>query len=190
MRQSYILSNPVQLYWAGWKTDTYSLGQEGWQISAEEDPRSRSMRIAIRHPKAGISGISEIADFPYRSDFTNALIGNTAPTMLRFHDIHRRIYAEFMRYKGGFDFHAIDPRPSFVEREVHSIEDFAHFSKIGMEEPKHQILLKEASIQQILDMALQIQEPEQERIRAEMIRNRELQNYRLGKLHTELRLVA
>ncbi len=180
-----LLNRPVQLHWAGWVTDTFRLGQAGWQISAEQDVQYNCMRIAINHPKAQVQGISNIEEFLFR-DMMNDKCHSSLPTMLRFEDMSRQIHINTIRDTEAFP---IDFRPLMIEQEIKSLNDFANFATI-VEEPKNEIYLREASINQILEMALQQQEPEQERIRQEMIREQELRSLRMGTLHTELRLIA
>ncbi len=181
-----MLNKPVKLHWAGWETDTYRLGAEGWQISVEQDVLSNTMRIAINHPKAQIQGITQIEDFLFREmmdGFANPII----PTLLRFEVMGRQIYVNQMR-SPDVSFAPVDFRPTMVENVIHSLDDFCNFAKLEI--PKHEIFLHEANINQILEMALVRQEPDQERIRQEVMRTKELKEMRMGKLHTELRLVV
>lgn len=184
-----IINNPIKLYWAGWETDTLSLHREGWQISAEQDLMRNTMRIAINHPKAEIKGMTEVNDFDYRRILDMGLSGPVLHTVLSFSTLGKNVFVRGVGVSNNFDFHAIDPRPKYVEEEIRELKDFANFETV-FEVPKHEVYLHEANLQQILDVALQKQEPEQERIRQEMLRNEELKQYRRGKLHTELRLVA
>lgn len=110
------------------------------------------------------------------------------PVQLRFETMPNQIYINSMKGR-DVGFEPIDFRPQMVEQEIKSLNDLAHFATIA-EEAKHEVYLHEANIDQILEMALQRQEPEQDRIRQEMLRNQELRSLRMGTLHTELRLVA
>lgn len=181
------LNQPIRLLWAGWETDTLQLGRAGWQISAEQDVQYNRMRIAINHPEAKVQGISTVEEFLFR-DMMEGRCRPMLPVQLRFEIMSHQIYVNSMRDR-EVSFQAVDFRPQMMEQEIKSLSDFAHFSTIA-EEAKHEIYLHEANIDQILEMALQRQAPEQERIRQEMLRQQELKNLRMGTLHTELRLVA
>lgn len=54
----YLASQPWKLHFAGWETDTYRLQQNGWQLSAVQDPIYDSMQIAFQHPEYRIRGVS------------------------------------------------------------------------------------------------------------------------------------
>lgn len=185
-----IMNNrPVKLYWAGWESDTYKLGCEGWEISAQQDVYNRQMRIAINHPKAEIRGMTEIDAFHYQELMNPNYTGGTPtlPTMLHFEDIARQIYVQHMMSR-DVAFHPVDFRPQYSEVEIQSLNDFANFAPLEL--PKNEIFLREANINQILAMALEKQAPDQERIRKEMIQRDAIRKMKMGNLHTELRLVA
>ena len=186
------LNQPVKLWWAGWETDTLKLGREGWQISAHQDIRHDQMQIAIKHPKANIQGITFMESFAYR-DWINGRGGfASAPVSLRFELMGQEIRIHQMGSPAVREFRPIDYRPRYDDAwqsKITTLDDFAHFETI-VEEAQHEIYLHEANISQILDMALQVQAPQQEQIRKDMIDRQEMDRLRRGKLHTELRLVA
>lgn len=184
------MNAPIRLYWAGWETDTFSLAKQGWQISAEQNVMNNRMRIAIRHPEAEIQGITEIEEFLYREMTDGRMHSPVIPTTLQFSTLQRQVFVNTMSHSGEFDFRAIDPRPRYeYMSEIRNLEDFAHF-ETTFETPKHEVYLHEANLNQILEMAIKKQEPEQKQIRKEMLKRKELEEYRRGKLHTELRLVV
>ena len=64
----YLASQPWKLHFAGWETDTYRLQQNGWQLSAVQDPCYDAMQIAFQHPEYRIRGISnKISHYDARS---------------------------------------------------------------------------------------------------------------------------
>lgn len=58
----YLASQPWKLHFAGWETDTYRLQQNGWQLSAVQDPYYNAMQIAFQHPEYRIRGVSNRID--------------------------------------------------------------------------------------------------------------------------------
>jgi len=181
-----IHNKPVKLYWAGWETDTFKLGNEGWQISAEQDGYNQQIRIAINHPKAGVQGISRFGHYPFQEMMSNYNYVPEIPTMLRFDQLSREIFINTVERDIGF--HPVDYRPRYVESRITSLNDYANFASI--ETAKNEIYLHEANINQILEMALNKQQPEQERIRKEMLKRQEIREMKMGRLHTELQLVV
>ena len=182
-----ILNKPVRLNWAGWETDTYQLGRLGWQISAKQDVYRNTMGIAINHPHLQIQGISIVEEFLFR-ELMEGRCAPRLPITLQFQTMAREVYINTVDSQ-EIGFSAVDFQPTVCESRITKLEDFANFKTIS-EVPKNAIYLKEANIDQILQMALKKQAPEQDRIRQEVLRQQELQSLRMGTLHTELRLVA
>lgn len=182
------LNRPIRLEWAGWQTDTFRLGQMGWQISAEQDIQYNQIRLAINHPKMEVQGLTMVDTFYFR-DISEGRVNSSLPVMLQFEIMGKQIYLKNMQ-DANVAMHPVDWRPQITEMNIQSLSDFANFSTAGIEMPKHEVYLHEANIDQILEMALVKQEPDQERIRQEMLRGQELRQMRMGTLHTELRLVA
>lgn len=185
------MNQPVRLCWAGWETDTFKLQNAGWQISAEQDFHYNGIRIAINHPKADVQGITLIENFDYREVIDgNNLRHAILPVMLRFEIMGKTIHIKQMN-SPDVRFGPIDATPHLMtDYKIHSLEDLAHFQSVGYEKARHEVFLHEANINQILEMALQRQEPEQDRIRKEMLQRKEIDRMKRGRLHTELRLVA
>jgi len=74
-------------------------------------------------------------------------------------------------------------------KQMRDLNDMAHFRTIGGPAVKD-ILLKEASMDEILEFALKKQEPNQEQIRKRMMHEQDMQNMYGGELKASLRLVA
>lgn len=187
---SRIISAPIVLHWAGWKADTYSLQSAGWQLSAEEDLQRREMRIAVHHPDGGLCGVSTIVDFDYwKYSMNNHHVPMPIDVGMQVKGMTKQILLD--RMSGSVsNFFPIDAKPRFtdvsMQRELMDLRKIAHFQPAPI--AKHEVFLKEASIEEILEMALNKQEPTQEQIRKRIIKEQELSRY--GELHTQLRLVA
>lgn len=182
----YILkSTPIELFWAGWRTDTVSLQRAGWELAAHEDVRFRKMQIAIRHPEYELRGLSEFGTHEY-FEILHSQYGMRRRPQARMNMTHlgHNIVIRTM-YPGEIVFNPIDAEPRVMEERVESIDDLAHFAKIH--KPKNEVYLKEASMAEILEMALQKQEPEQEKIRKRIMQEQQIK--RCGQLHTALNII-
>lgn len=183
MDESRILSLPIQLHWGGWTADTRSLQRNGWQLSAYQDVMMRQMRIALKHPVMEMQGITTMGEFDYHSlmyenHYRPIDIGMSIGHM------GRTIMISEMNMP-NVRFNPIDAEPRIVEQTIRTLDDIAHFQTI--QRPEHEVFLKEASMAEILDMALQKQEPKQAEIRARMRKEEELKRY--GKFHTALNII-
>jgi hypothetical protein len=184
-----VLSQPVNIRWLGWETDTYRLQDAGWELSAQEDIPRQQMAIAMRHKTANIRGICESINWDYFRRERDIYVGRSMSTF------RANLAMDFIvnYHQAGMtfdDFNPIDARPMYqdINMEKRSLDDLAHFRKL--EKAKDEIFLKPASMEEILDMALKQQEPNQEAIRKEMVRKNELEIMRKSQLRANLRLVG
>ncbi len=186
------LSQPVKLHWLGWEATTDQLVHNGWDISANQCIERQSMQISLRNNEHGqpIYGMSEIEDWHYDEIMgSRSSLRNTATfplmTMRMAHNIAFNYMAEPSAY-----WDPVDARPSFTREEIRSMEDLCHFKKIPRN-TQEIILPNELSMAEVLDVALSKQESSQAQIREQMIRHKELDEYRQNtELKAELRLVA
>lgn len=184
-----IINRPIPVRWGGWETDTYRLMEDGWVLSAYQDVHYNKMQLAMKHPKLNVQGISMLADFDYEALLNGHTF--TVPFFLKFKSFAEQVHVHTAGNISVNEFRPIDARPTYeAKHSISRLEDLANFPEIVPEVPENAIHLKEANMAQILEMALQRQEPEQERIREELLQQRDLQKMRQGQLHTELRLVA
>lgn len=185
-----ILSQPLKIHWAGWETDTYRLQSQGWEISAEQFIDRRSMRLALRHREIGFRGMTNELNFDY---FMMADHRNYDPSYLNSVRFNCRLASDYriqdMSMGNEFCFQPIDARPAYINYETKSIDDFAHFRPINLN--AKEIFLKEASMGEILEIALQKQEPNQEEIRKKLIHREKMEAIKKeSRVQAELRLVA
>lgn len=173
------------LHWAGWETNTFRLQENGWQLSAHQDPINRMLRIAINHPNLSMQGITALEHYDFERAYReNVYSGNPVPAPISLFHMGKDIYIKEYNM-GRIDFQAIDATPQFMSSEIRKLSDLAHFQTI--QKPQHEIFLKEASIDEILEMALKKQEPGQEQIRKRIMHEQKMKQY--GLLHTELKVI-
>jgi hypothetical protein len=156
-----LYSKPVQLHWAGFETDTYKLQQQGWELSAEQELYDRTMRIALRHQQAGMYGISEKIDWDYFHEDQSIYSGFQRPTpKVPIRMMSKNIMVEVMYGKStDFSFQPIDARPQYMETTRMDISDLVHFAPLRAKG----ILLPEASVPELMDQILKLQQPMRER---------------------------
>jgi len=145
------------------------------------------MQLAIKHPHLCLYGISSQAEFNYLMNADAR--GRYIPLDVRLkfehigHVIRYRAPANYQMFRGMAP---IDASMQMIHEEERQLEDLVHFMPI--QQPEQQIHLQQASINEILEYALERQEPDQERIRERLLKKRKVEKF--GKLHTELRIVA
>lgn len=153
------------MHWAGWETTTYNLQQAGWQISAEQNVFSNSIRLAMKHDGANMRAISDTVDFPYYEAVERFY--EVLPRIL----IHMRLMGRdvWVHEHGRVDwsFQPIDATPTMTENRISRIEDLAHFAAPLVR--TKEIIIPNESVPELLDRILKLQQPARtERIKEEM----------------------
>lgn len=178
------LSKPLDLHWAGWRADTLTLQRYGWQLSARQNIYDNSMQIALRHPESKVHGISNVAEFDYMRSLNDPCMERPMP-VLAF-----RLASDFViqeiHHGTDMNFVPIDADPAY--EMMTKLSDAKFFREINTN--VKQVFLEQASMGEILDIALQKQAPRQAEIRQKMIRDEEMKIQRNSRLQAELRLVA
>ncbi len=177
-----MLSRPVELRWAGWRSDTFTLQQHGWQISAEQDIMRMQMAMALRNERAGMSGVTARVDWDYMHR-ANGPAQYCMPA-LPVHLMGRNV--EMHSYGNGFpNFQPIDAQPQLLQIKRRKLEDFAHFA------PAHtrtqQLIVPEESVDDLMARILEMQHgPRIERIRAEIAEGQRVDFTPRQKFHAQI----
>jgi hypothetical protein len=153
-----ILSAPCDVFWAGFKSDTYKLQQGGWSISVEQAVADRGIRLLMNHRQMRLYAISEYSEFDY---YRNAQSRGMAPT---FNVTHVASRIEVLRIHDRLDnFKLIDAAPQIVNSEITSIEDFGIFAvpMVRTEE----IIVDPKDVSAMLEQIRAMQSTEQRNIR-------------------------
>ena len=158
----YLASQPWKLHFAGWETDTYRLQQNGWQISAMQDPYYDSMQIAFQHPEHRVRGISSRVR---QWDVRNMRGVSLSPYM----EAHAQLASDFISHTASvapFDkFQPIDAEPQFMETRQRMSENMVFAPNLARTQ---EIIVPEQSVDDLLNMMLDRQAAN----RAELIRKR------------------
>lgn len=153
--QGRLLSKPVKVHWLGWETDTYRLQQAGWELSMDQDPYRRVMRMVVRHRTEAFIGQTndipmELArgpydDIPYSHIWQMRHMGRE----IRVHE-HGPVSA-YVNFK------AVDAKPQLSFERVTSLKDLVPFA--GAPIVRNQaLILPEATVDDLLAGILERQE--------------------------------
>jgi len=157
MRDPYPLVNrPIRLNWAGWQSDTATLQQHGWSFSAEQNIAAMQMRLAMRHERHQIFGLTAPMDY----DFMGAAYcwDHHSQFEMPIQFMASRLTAQIMENRATA-FAPIDCQPMVIpERRIERIEDFAHFAPPLVR--TQEIILPEEDVGDLLDRILKMQQPD------------------------------
>lgn len=165
-----IWSAPIKLHWAGWETDTLSLQQAGWQVSAEQDPQRDRMRIFMQHEGMMMQAMTDNINFRYREalvDFSGLYVNSLN---IPVQAIGRSITFQ-MHGTVSIKPQPIDAYPQMRHQEVHRMEDLVHFAPLLTR--TNEIILGEAEVPDMLAEILKRQDPaRQARLKASLREDR------------------
>lgn len=158
-----VLSEPAVVWWSGFRSDTFRLQQEGWEIAAEEDVAYGRIRLLLRHQNLRLYALTDEVMFEHRRPRQL----HEAPR-LEFHVVMAapRIEVQRMASVGRCEFEnfrQIDAQPQMVETEIKSLDDFKIFATplVRTEE----IIVEPQTVSAMLDRIREMQAPEQAALR-------------------------
>ena len=154
-----ILSQPCEVHWCGFRSNTSVLQQAGWELAVEESYLEGSIRLLMRHQDLNLHAFSAHTMFDFHR---NAHEYTRPPT---FNVLRAATRFEVMRVTDNFGgFRQIDAMPQFVNSEIKCIEDLGIFMAplVRTEE----IIVAPADVSAMLEQIREMQSPEQAEIRA------------------------
>nr|WP_319513404.1 hypothetical protein [uncultured Cohaesibacter sp.] len=116
---------PVEMEWAGWRADTFTLQRNGWELSAEQDVSMQMIQIAARHRQLGFRLLSGRIPWEYYADMR--FDRGSIPTIPVAH-IAGDIRVREVIMSNAFGLSPIDAQPRLREAEPKSLDDYAHFA--------------------------------------------------------------
>lgn len=162
----YLASQPWKLHFAGWETDTYRLQQNGWQLSAIQDPYYDAMQIAFQHPEYRIRGLSDRVRHWDAREMMGFGGMRDGP---RYMETRAHLASDFISQTyiaAPMDkFQPIDAEPQLMDMRQMMSQNMVFAPNLARTQ---EIIVPEHSVDQLLDMMLN----QQAANRAELIRKR------------------
>lgn len=154
----WVVSIPHRVHWGGWETTTTRMQQGGWELSAEQDIRDDSVRLAFRHQGMQMYGVTaparvEFFRYSHRDEplhFNVVRMASRIDVMVMHDDLSR--------------FNPIDAYPQVMTQERKSIEDFGIFA-VPLARTE-EIIVEPETVMGLLEKIKSMQSPEQAAIRA------------------------
>jgi len=170
---------PVEIYFAGFKSNTYELQQSGWQLSAEQAYEKAAMRIAMKHEGARLYMLTNWCNYSaWQAAATATARGHYQASALPPLTV-TAVFADgrvtYMETTHKWNFTPIDAMPQYADTTSYRFEDFVPFKPLNRDAPA--IYVPEHTVPELLDLIMQKQDPKQqeirERMRRESMANRE-----------------
>lgn len=191
-----LYSLPIEVVFAGFKSDTYTLGRCGWDLSIMErdypNYGCREFQLAMRHGDQKHAlycmsspwRIENIELYRYLSDkerYYEFFVNHRFEIMYASNDITFRTLTVPRREAQNFSssFRAFDSQPQ--ERwEEESIKDFKFFKTC--DEQTQELIITPERVPEILDLILKAQSETQAQIKSRMKSRENLQRFRNGEV--------
>jgi hypothetical protein len=156
-----ILSRPLRVRWGGWETTTTQLQQDGWELAVQEDIRSMTMRMTMRHQGFCMYGISRVLRHFDYFRYVRA-VRDLQDIVIEIAHMGSSLVVNLIETNMD-DWKIIDAMPQFTRQQVKRIEDFGFFATPLAR--TNELIVDPARIGEILEQIRQVQLPEQEAIR-------------------------
>jgi len=185
--QGRLINPPFILHWAGWTADSLSLNRAGWEIQLNEKNDPYGFYISLRFPNQkayGRSNFIQLEDL--RREYNTFNNGRGLEIGASLELAQEIKILEQQKYPmGGWE---LDPNPSISHNPMrtYSVSEIFKPPSISSEN----ILLKEVSLLEVLEVARSKQEPMQAEIRERILQDRELNILPENELKANLRLIA
>ncbi len=162
--------NPIcTVNFGGFKSDTYALQRNGWQISANQSQIAfgGGMSLALKHEGYRLYAMTSTVGMSQIMSLTNKGFNSADWTELVFNvqymasEMEIRVSQPAAAMVG---FAAIDAAPCYQESyKIGGLEDFIPFRPISSEAPE--LIVDPSKINEIMDMILKAQDHKQAEIR-------------------------
>ncbi len=158
-----LMSEPAEVIFAGFRSDTRSLQQAGWQLSMNQDIYGHRIQLAMHHPGAGLYMLADEVRYHFIDSGRESSFQQSYPQPIRFIIRHcsSKIMVQVMM--DFAQFRPIDAEPQYITSERKTIEDFKIFASplVRTEE----IIIEPQSVAECLDLIRKMQSPELAAIR-------------------------
>jgi hypothetical protein len=155
------MRNPnVPVYFQGFRSSTWELGNSGWVIQADQDLHRDEIRMVFTNKESGAILLSRNNAF----DFQGHALGHTHPAMINELRFDAQIYHADTRIMEQMNFsnlRTVEYEPSVEQLHVKTLSDMVLFK----EKPKKEILVEPATIPEMMELIKKMQSPRQKELR-------------------------
>lgn len=151
----FIQSRPHEVFWAGFRSNTFQLQQAGWEFAADQSYERDEIRMAMRHREFGMYGItSGIPGYMYADMHPNAPacfdVVRLTDREMKFHYVPNDIMTWLPEAS------PVDMRPT-IQYETKDIEDFKIFACPLVR--TNEVIVDPNSVPELMDRILELQDP-------------------------------
>lgn len=158
-----VLSRPLGIEWAGWRSTTTELQACGWDLAAEFDYHSNAYRLLMKHEACDLYAITRSQILPWELDEIPAHC-----PVFQVVRVARTMYINMIDDLSHFV--QIDARPQISTRQMRAVEDFNIFALARSKAEEILVNRADMSVIEHLEAIKSLQDPKQHEIRQRMLR--------------------
>lgn len=163
-----IQNQPVEVLWGAFRSDTFRLGQDGWEIALEQSMRDpRSAELFMKHKAYNMYAYGKIDNL-----IPMEMYAHYGGKGAHAHCIINQVgmLDQLVRTIPNYDlssFHRVNTTPSFIPNTVCQVRNMPWFSKVFGDQPEaEELIVDPECVQSMLDQILRLQGPMRKEIRA------------------------
>lgn len=180
MARSLVSQNrPMPVVWCGWESNTYKLGQCGWEIAIEEVLYDCSMELFMYHPTFDIVARGRCRDVSALRGERIGHFGGSPPIFEIINVCAREHIVRMFEHTDLSTFHRIDTMPTMREWFGHPCELPLFAELFAPKAGAQELIIDPQDVQAMLDQIMKVQAP----IRREI---RERDRIRERRVHAEI----
>ena len=163
-------SRPIGVEWAGWRTDTLTLQQNGWELAVEYDMMRQAYTLLLRHRMMRLYAISDRAVFDNYMEVVSPSYDASRLPMFRVQHVANSF--EVVKMNTTFsNFQQIDSAPSISnDVTITRVEDMNIFN-VPLTRTEELVIDKaDMSVIEHLEAIKEMQSEEQKAIRERILR--------------------
>lgn len=168
-----ILSRPHPIHFAGWRSDTFTLQQAGWEFSAAQREDMDAVGLAFRHPQLGLKGLTNTIPAYLYENLNDHHNGAPPLNVCWMTDAQ----VQFKHYEvpmWAAQCAPVDMRPQMID-EVKSFDDLVRFAPVSLARTV-ELVVDPDDVSAMMDRILTLQDPaRQERYRETVRQGRRAQ---------------
>jgi hypothetical protein len=156
------LSRPAEVFFMGFRSDTLTLQQCGWELAVEQEYHFNQMRLLMRHRDLDLYAISDNIGFNYRQAAAQGMYSDQ-PLIFNVRGCAHKFMEIIGKPMTISKFNQIDAMPQIVEHNIKHIDDFGIFATpLARTE---ELIVEPQTVSEMLEQIRKMQAPEQARIR-------------------------
>lgn len=185
-RSSHILrSEPMEVRFAGFRSNTLRLQEAGWRLAVDEDFRHGRLSLMMRHEQAGLYLAADDVTFNYSERIHDRPTDRLPVFVVR----HVARALESARCNFDFDsFTQVDAVPHIAAITGRRIEDYALFGAPLVK--TEEIIIEPQSVAECLALIRKMQAPELADVRARNARREGAEPINQQRFHAQILSLA